>query len=335
MIRYLGSKKTLIPEIIKISDKHFKNSKSMVDLFSGTTRVAQAYKKKGLFVHSNDVTNFAHDLGNCYIAADKKLYVDATFKYLENLTKLEGYDGWFSELYCDKAPFFRHEHGRLIQAQRDYVETLNIDEIQKSILITAIIEAADGVANCMGQHMAYLKEWSKIPNYKMEMPALTKGIGLATKSDALVAASNLKGDFVYMDPPYNQHKYNHYYHIWETISLWDSPATYGVAHRRLDCQEPASPFNYKASARDSLEQLISRTSIPNIMLSFNDEGYISLNEIRDILQKYGTFVEYPFEYKRHISGQLGIYNHDGEIAGEPSGKLTNFEYVFVLNKSSL
>ena len=48
MIKYLGSKRRLVPVLQRICDAA--QARTALDLFTGTTRVAQAFKRAGAFV---------------------------------------------------------------------------------------------------------------------------------------------------------------------------------------------------------------------------------------------------------------------------------------------
>ena len=44
---------------------------------------------------------------------------------------------------------------------------------------------------------------------------------------------------MYLDPPYNQHRYFTNYHVWETLVRWDEPEHYGIACKRVDARDDA------------------------------------------------------------------------------------------------
>ena len=68
-IKYTGSKLKLIPYIIEeIKDLKIK---TILDGFSGTTRVAQAFSQLGYDSTCNDVSEWSEVFGNCYLLATK------------------------------------------------------------------------------------------------------------------------------------------------------------------------------------------------------------------------------------------------------------------------
>ena len=68
MIKYIGSKRTLVP-LIRLAASLLP-VRTACDLFAGTTRVGQALRELGLEVVSNDLATYSEALGHAYIAAD-------------------------------------------------------------------------------------------------------------------------------------------------------------------------------------------------------------------------------------------------------------------------
>ena len=68
MIKYLGSKRVLVPVLGDIATAV--GARTAVDLFTGTTRVAQEFKRRGLEVTATDVASYSAVLSDCYVATD-------------------------------------------------------------------------------------------------------------------------------------------------------------------------------------------------------------------------------------------------------------------------
>jgi adenine-specific DNA-methyltransferase len=97
-IKYAGSKLKLIPHIVNlINDLEVKN---ILDGFSGTTRVSQAFSKLGYNVTSNDISVWSEVFGKAYLLNTRKpeYYVHL----IEHLNSIKGYEGWFSYNYGGK-----------------------------------------------------------------------------------------------------------------------------------------------------------------------------------------------------------------------------------------
>ena len=75
MIKYIGSKRTLVPLIRAVAAQL--PVRTACDLFAGTTRVGQALRSLGITVHSNDLATYSEVLGQAYIVA--RLWVKLVF----------------------------------------------------------------------------------------------------------------------------------------------------------------------------------------------------------------------------------------------------------------
>ena len=69
MIKYIGSKRVLVPHIVRAMSA-FPESGRVLDLFSGTSRVARGLKETGRYVIANDHLAYAATLARCYVQAD-------------------------------------------------------------------------------------------------------------------------------------------------------------------------------------------------------------------------------------------------------------------------
>ncbi len=100
MIKYLGSKRTLVPVLGDLAVRV--GARTAVDLFTGTTRVAQEFKRRGIFVTATDVATYSQVMSDCYIATDAagvdKQELMNELKYLESLP---GEPGYFTETFCE------------------------------------------------------------------------------------------------------------------------------------------------------------------------------------------------------------------------------------------
>jgi len=333
VIKYLGSKRTLLPLIVSTIES-LEGVHSVVDLFSGTSRVGHALKKAGYKVLSNDHNAYAATLARCYVQADVSIAKEAE-PLLNTLQTLPPKPGYFTQNFCQDSRFFRPENGALIDAMREAIAAWSLSEELEAVLLTSLMEAADRVDSTTGVQMAYLKEWAKRAHnpISLRMPKLlpqaSAGKGSAHQLEALQAARDLRADVVYMDPPYNQHKYVGNYHIWESLVLWDKPEVYGIARKRVDVRERKSPFNSKPKFRAHFESLIQAVDARYLLLSFSNEGFLSREDMLEILSKRGEVQVIEQDFKRYVGAQIGIHNPSGEKVGQVS-HTRNKEYLFVV-----
>ena len=141
-------------------------------------------------------------------------------------------------------------------------------------------------------------------------------------------AGQVQADLVYLDPPYNQHSYLANYHVWESLVLWDKPETYGIANKRVDVKTRKSPFNSRPGIRDAMRTVIERLDAPNLIVSFNDEGYLSRDDLVAMLSGRGHVQVIEIARPRYVGARIGIHNPKGEKVGAV-GRLRNVEYLFV------
>lgn len=341
MIKYLGSKRTLLPQILELAlsplSRGAGEPASVLDLFSGTSRVGLEFRRRGCKVVSNDLSTYGWVLAECYITTGEEPLRQAAdlLPHLQNIPPLEGY---FTETFCRKARFFHPKNGAKIDAVREEITRLALPRETEATLLVSLMEAADRVDSTCGVQMAYLKDWAARAHQDLELrlPEVptTMPQGLAFQGDALAIARTLpEVDVAYLDPPYNQHSYLGNYHIWETLCLWDKPEVYGKAMKRVDCQERKSAFNSKRTAKDVLAALLPKVRARRLILSFSNEGFLSKEEILSMLMPLGRVQCHAVDYRRYIGAQIGIYNPSGQRVGSP-GEKSNTEFLFVLDRNS-
>jgi len=334
VIKYIGSKRLLVDQIVALCTLAAPRGGSVIDLFSGTSRVGHALKDAGFGVHANDHNTYAHTLAMCYIQADAPRLISQATKIIDELNTIKGADGFITQTYCIDSRFFHPTNGRRIDAMRDHIDTLGLDEELNAVVLTSLIEAADRVDSTTGVQMAYLKAWA--PRAKnpitLRLPkilACPDGRPCsAHRLEATQAARTLSADIAYLDPPYNQHSYLGNYHIWETLVRWDHPEVYGVACKRIDCKARKSPYNSKVKISDAFEQLIESIDADTLIVSFSDEGYLAREQIESMLEQRGPVVVLDRDHPRYVGCKIGIHNQRGQRVGKV-GKLRNTERFFI------
>jgi len=329
MIKYLGSKRKLLDEIVSLTPEG-----SVIDLFSGTARVSHAMKKAGRLVVANDLSSYAQILATAYCQVDREEFIDDVELLIKELNTIKGVDGYFTETFCRKSRFFQPHNGERVDAIREEIAKKALGVELEAILLTSLMEAADRVDSTTGVQMAYLKKWAprSYNTLQLRVPDMVPKIPLgkcrAYGFEALDLSTRLRGfDTAYLDPPYNQHSYLGNYHIWESLVLWDKPEVYGVACKRVDTKERKSQLNSKVQFKDHFSSIIMALDVKKILVSFNNEGFISRAEMEELLAKRGPVKVHEFDYKRYVGAQIGIHNPEGQKVGTVS-HTRNTEYIF-------
>jgi adenine-specific DNA-methyltransferase len=322
VIKYLGSKRRLIPVLSQVCQAS--GARTALDLFTGTTRVAQAFKAQGLAVTDAATTD-----------------VGALNAAITHLNGLPGRAGYVHDTFCQEARFFQPFNGARIDAVRDAIEFEYAGSPLYPLLLTSLIEAADRVDSTTGVQMAYVKQWASrsARPLTMRVPELLAGRGTALRGDALELAPTLGAfDLAYLDPPYNQHRYFTNYHVWETLVAWDAPEAYGVARKRIDARDPSthSAFNSKRTMPEALRQVVRSVDCELLVLSYNDESWLGVEELETLCGE-GTGREVAtltFDSARYVGAQIGIHDPAGRKVGTVS-HLSNHELVVLAGPGDL
>ncbi|HRQ75775.1 MAG TPA: DNA adenine methylase [Phycisphaerales bacterium] len=343
MIKYIGSKRTLIPVILDVV-RRAADARSVIDLFSGTSRVGHALKRAGYRVLSNDHNAYAATLARCYVQADAEDVLDDAKKLVREFNAMKGEPGYFTETFCVRSRFFQPKNGERVDAIREAIAAKSLGPDLEAVMLVSLMEAADRVDSTTGLQMAYLKAWAARSHNDLELrvpdvlPRAQYGKCQATGLDAFEAAAQLQADIAYIDPPYNQHSYLGNYHIWESLVRWDKPEVYGVACKRVDVRQRQSVFNSRRRFANAIQELLAAIQAPVLVLSFSNEGHITREEMETILAALwdgrGKVTTIENDFKRYVGAQIGIYNPQGTKVGKIS-HLSNKEYLYVVSRECL
>lgn len=343
MIKYIGSKRTLIPVILE-AVRRSADARSVIDLFSGTSRVGHALKAAGYRVLSNDHNAYAATLARCYVQADAEDVLDDARKLVREFNAIKGAPGYFTDTFCVRPRFFLPKNGARIDAIREAIVAKGLGPDLEAVMLVSLMEVADRVDSTTGLQMAYLKDWAPRAYNDLELrvprvlPRARNGKGQAICLDALEVARVLEGDVAYIDPPYNQHSYLGNYHIWESLVRWDKPEVYGVACKRVDVRQRRSIFNSRPAFADAMRRLLVTVRAPVLVISFNNEGYLGRDEMESMLGTLwngeGKVTTIENDFKRYVGAQIGIYNPRGQKVGTIS-HVRNKEFVYVVSRRDL
>jgi adenine-specific DNA-methyltransferase len=332
VIKYLGSKRRLVP----VLGEMFSASGAVhaLDLFTGTTRVAQELKRRGGIVTALDSARYSEVFARCYVETDADAVDrDELAAALARLDALDGRPGYFTETFCVASRYLKPENGERVDAIRDAIESDYAGSPLYPVLLTSLVEAADRVDSTVGVQMAYLKQWAPRSHQRLTLraPELLPGPGVAVRADAVAAIGTLGSfDLAYLDPPYNQHRYFTNYHVWETLVAWDAPEHYGVACKRADARDDStkSAFNRKREMPAALRACMEGVDARLVILSYNDESWMALDELLELGAARGDAVALAFDSARYVGARIGIHNPDGKRVGTVS-HLRNLEYLVV------
>ena len=350
-MKYIGNKARLLGFITdSLKESGVPKSGLFADLFSGTTSVAEHFKKSGYQIVSNDFMEYSFVLQKAYIESNCEPRFDGLMLHIDsakNLTNVENVINFLNQLnpirgYCfdnygsggvENRMYFTGENAGMIDAIREQIEEwkkyslINAGEFY--YLLALVIEAADHVANMSGTYGAYLKIWRSVALKKLHIKQRdifdNNLDNRSFKEDSEVLIKELSGDILYLDPPYNSRQYAPNFHVLESIAVWDKQTLFGKSGlRNYDNQK--SQFSIKAKATKSLFELIGLAQFEYIALSYNNEGLIKHSELIEFLGSKGKLTIFSTDYRRFRTER----NHEKRVYKDFGDRTT--EYLFVLKK---
>lgn len=330
-MNYIGSKYKLTPFITSAIQMVVGSAvgKVVCDIFAGTGAVGRAFKRDSKKIIANDVEYYSYVLNKHYIGNHTEInYVSK----LQDLNFLPGKDGLIYKNYCigsgSERQYYSDENGRRIDAIRQEIEKWRMEEeIDKKmyfLLLTSLLEAADAVANTASVYGAFLKHLKKTAqkDLRLEMPnyVLNEAEHEVFNEDANKLIRKIEGDILYMDPPYNHRQYGANYHMLNTIAKYDDFVPSGKTGLR---EYERSAWCVKSKVKDVFEDLIREAKFKHIFLSYNNEGLMSIGDVRNIMSKYGRYDLIQTEYQRFRADKTEARNHKAD---------STIEYLHVLEK---
>lgn len=296
--KYMGSKKALLPELrnamLKLSPA------SALDVFSGTTRVAQMLRASGVRVTTSDIATYSRVFSGAWVSStyDQKVVE----YYAARLSRLEPIDGWFTRTYCDvpssencnkNIRFMTPVNGMRVDAIRlELKRLLDSEKITLSeynALVATLIIAMDRVDNTVAIQQSYLRDWctrSK-KNLNLQVYASSMGpVGTHIQGDAL-KITYPSADIAYLDPPYTAANYQTNYHIWETIARGDEPDVALTTNRRKDFVGSAvkNPWCSAKTIQQSLESLLLKLDVGHVVVSYGSASIMTIEQLSDVITK--------------------------------------------------
>ncbi|MGP1454629.1 MAG: DNA adenine methylase [Treponema sp.] len=355
IITYLGNKRNLIGNIEKevaiISAKLDNSTLVCADVFSGSGIVARMLKKYSAKLIVNDLEHYSSIINSCYLTNKKnypKKRCAALRSEIAELCAKEKLPGIITENYAPQDDnnilkgervFYTHENAVLIDTYRNLIDRIVTEEKLKKFFLAPLITEASIHVNTSGVFKGFYKDKNtgvgcfgaagknaltrilgkielKEPvfsNFEAELEIFQK--------DTVELSRELNGlDIAYLDPPYNQHPYGSNYFMLNLIlkNKFDVEIS-KISGITQDWNR--STFNKPYSALKSMEKIIANLSSKFIIISYNSEGFITFNEMSEMLKKYGRLKTVEITYNT-FRGSRNLRSRDIYVS----------EYLFVLEK---
>ena len=352
IITYLGNKRKLLNVIsdeVEIALNELGIEKGvMCDLFSGSGVVARKLKQYASKLYTNDLEEYSYVINDCYLTNSEDFDEDLYNEYLEKILKYPKVsDGVISTNYAPQddsfikegeRAFYTHDNAIRIDTYREAIDKIVPNSYQKFFLAPLLYEASVH-ANTSGVFKGFYK--SKTSNVgkfggdgenalerilgKIELKKpVFSNFDCQVKlfnEDANILVKHLRGlDVTYIDPPYNQHPYGSNYFMLNTIlknKVGDNISE--VAGIPSDWNKSA--YNKKKEALTTFEELVKDIDSKYLIISYNNEGFISQDEMENMLSKYGELKTKEIDYVA-FRGSRNLQNRN----------IYTTEYLFVLKK---
>jgi adenine-specific DNA-methyltransferase len=340
-MRYIGNKTRLLPFILRTLKKGGIPVGSVHDAFAGTASVGRALKAQGWRVDSSDLLMSSYVFQRAYVVAE---CADPLLGEMAmNLATLAPRESFISRHFSPAGGaesagrmYFTPANAGRIDAAREELDSWRaagrVGEESYYLLLAAIIEGADRVANTAGVYASYMKRWQ--PNARRsftivpETPVKGSQPARAHLMDAIEAAKSIaKVDLLYIDPPYNSRQYVAYYHIPEILARgwadW-APVIRGKVGL-LAGEEGRSQWSHGRRVQKLFSALLAATTARNALVSFNSEGHLAPDALLSLLTRASTDGKVA-----HFSQRYRRYRADSDREGRHYHRDIALEHLYLV-----
>lgn len=312
--KYLGSKFRLLDFLESVIRSQTRAIDTFIDGFSGTGVVAHHFRKFAGRVIANDLLYSNYIINLAFLKTTKNnTSPNKVTQLTDELNHMRPVRGYVYQNFG--GTYFSHDNAGRIDSVRTRIEDLRREGIcteqERCVLLTSLIYAVDKVANTVGQYDAFLKHMGKesyddqgkhridsnvYKKLHLKVPFLSFGNHCDVYNEDLnLLMHRIKGDVLYLDPPYNGRQYVDCYHVLENIARWEKPPLRGKT-KKFERSHLKSRYSRKRECIQALEDLIQNARAQHIFLSYNSEGIIAEKTLSTILRKKGKLKVFTSSY---------------------------------------
>lgn len=322
--RYLGGKRRIAPHIVKTLQDSGISFKSFADVFAGTGSVAHAFNTAQRKVIVNDHLFFNYVCLYAWFCSSgaQRALTESIIRAFNGMP-VPRQENYFSRCYGDK--YFSMATARKIGAIREEIESIQLGQAEKFILLASLIYATDKVAATCGHYDAFRQNVAKNQQEKLvlKMPQVSGSSNIGNEAfceNANSLAGRLDVDVLFLDPPYNSRQYCDAYHVLENLARWKKPPVYGEA-AKMPRGTLKSRYCTK-EAPDALRELIQGSHAKTIVMTYNNTGEkanprsnakISDNQLLPILKDVGKVTVIPVPHRPFSAGKSSRRDHQERI----------------------
>ncbi len=329
LITCIGNKRALLPHIAeaiaRVKERLGKRKLRAADLFSGSGVVSRLLKSHCELLISNDLEDYAAVIARCYLRNRSTVDWDALSRLVSDLNRQVGSAslprGFIEELYAPRDEsritrqdrvFYTKENARRLDNYRRLIESAPEDF--KDLLLGPLLHKASVHANTAGVFKGFYKNRKTgigqfggtgsdalkriLGKITLEVPILSRFECeyLVYQEDANLLAPRLEQlDLAYLDPPYNQHPYGSNYFMLNLLVHYRRPEKISRVSG-IPCDWRRSGYNVRAKALPLLRQLLETLDATFLLISYNNEGFITPQQMRSLLKEIGQVEEFHIPY---------------------------------------
>ncbi|MCL2785510.1 MAG: DNA adenine methylase [Propionibacteriaceae bacterium] len=329
LITYIGNKRSLGVHVeralARIREEVGGRQLTVVDLFAGSGFVSRVMKRYASLVIANDLESYSEVISTCYLSNRSEVDHHLVRLWTESLNREAdsgvNTGGFIQDEYAPaddrciqpgERAFYTTDNARRLDL---YSQSLaDAPEDIRPLLYGPLLSSASVHANTSGVFKGFYKDKTTgvgkfgaakgdaltriLAPITLEVPVLSlhSARSQVFREDANTLVKRLPHvDVAYIDPPYNQHPYGSNYFMLNLL----------VDYRKPDEVSDVSgiPIGWNRSRynvrRDSLPQmrdLVANTDADYLLISFNAEGFIPIDELRDTLEDFGETEELIIPY---------------------------------------
>jgi adenine-specific DNA-methyltransferase len=341
LITYIGNKRSLLGHIDKavshVKERLGKPRLRIFDAFAGSGVVSRFFKRHAEWLVSNDLENFAATAGRCFLRNHSSVDLSRLRKVVDDLNgqveSAKFTPGFIEEFYApaDESDisasdrvFYTRDNARRLDNYRQLLE--GVDPAFRDLLLGPLLSEASVHANTSGVFKGFYKDRAtgvgkfggsngdalvRIKGrIELDVPVLSRfecDVEVH-QQDANVLAGQLRGlDLAYFDPPYNQHPYGSNYFMLNLLVDYRKPELVSKVSG-IPTGWQRSDYNVRSRCLNRLAELIRAVDAAFVLVSFNNEGFITPDEMRQLLSQIGKLevIEIPynaFRGSRNLRGR--------------------------------
>jgi adenine-specific DNA-methyltransferase len=345
IITYMGNKRKLLDFIevpVNIIKKKLGKSKlNILDGFSGSGVVSRYFKQHSNIIHTNDMEKYVEIINKCYLSNksefDENIIKD-NIDYLNNISTKIKINGIIRKNYSpvddddikkDDRCFYTNENANIIDTIRNEID--NLDD--QHFYLAPLLYKSSINCNTSGVFKGFYKDKNtKIGKFggtnSDALSRITDGISLPYPifsnyeseyhihrgdTNQIVKQINTELDLAYFDPPYNQHPYGSNYFMLNVILENKVNEKLLSKISGIPNNWNKSEWNRKTTIKNTFEELIQNTNSKYILISYNNEGFLSYYDFFSILEKYGKVEYFEKDYTVFRGGNIKSNNRSSKV----------------------